>query len=77
MPAALHLSAIPNAKPVGPSLAQWFTADRLGRQIGTAYQDDVEDLAEKVTLVQHLHPLTNGEGVLLMLGAEKIPPAYG
>jgi hypothetical protein len=37
----------------------------------TADQDDIEDLAEKVTLLRHLHPEEHVEGVLVMLGAEK------
>lgn len=37
----------------------------------TADRDDIEDLAEKVTLVQHLYPGRKVEGVLVMLGAEK------
>ena len=49
----------------------------LGQEIivfevkSTADRDDIEDLAEKVTLVRYLHPQKKVDGVLVMLGAEK------
>lgn len=36
----------------------------------TADYDDIDDLADKVKLVQHLHPDQRVQGVLVMLGAE-------
>ncbi len=35
-----------------------------------ADRDDIEDLADKVTLVRHLHPDKRVQGVLVMLGAD-------
>ena len=37
----------------------------------TADHDDIDDLADKVELVRHLHPENTVEGVLVMLGAER------
>lgn len=36
----------------------------------TADRDDVDDLADKVTLIKHQHPGQSVEGILVMLGAE-------
>jgi len=37
----------------------------------TADHDDIDDLADKVELVRHLHPGNTVEGILVMLGAER------
>jgi predicted nuclease with TOPRIM domain len=37
----------------------------------TADHDDIDDLADKVELVRHLHPENTVEGILVMLGAER------
>ena len=37
----------------------------------TADHDDIDDLADQVELVRHLHPENTVEGILVMLGAER------